>query len=97
MNINKALLALALGLALTACSNKEQAADSAAEAQQSAASAQEATVDTGKVQAHYTTARTPDGQTYPVCFVLGSSAPGGMYAEAGSTPRRSARVNPRAP
>jgi hypothetical protein len=43
-------------------------------------------METGKVQAHYTTARTPDGQTHPVCFVLGSSAPGGMYAEAGTTP-----------
>ncbi|WP_309896673.1 hypothetical protein [Archangium sp.] len=42
-------------------------------------------METGKVQAHYTTARTPDGQTHPVCLVLGSSAPGGMYAEAGTT------------
>jgi hypothetical protein len=43
-------------------------------------------MDTGKVQAHYTQARLPDGQTYPVCLVLGSSAPGGIYAEAGTTP-----------
>jgi hypothetical protein len=43
-------------------------------------------METGKVQAHYTVARTPDGQTHPVCLVLGSSAPGGMYAEAGTTP-----------
>jgi serine/threonine-protein kinase len=43
-------------------------------------------METGKVQAHYTTARTPDGQTHPVCLVLGASAPGGMYAEAGTTP-----------
>ncbi|WNG51767.1 hypothetical protein F0U60_52420 [Archangium minus] len=43
-------------------------------------------MDTGKVQAHYTQARTPDGQTLPVCLVLGSSAPGGVYAEAGTTP-----------
>lgn len=43
-------------------------------------------MDTGRVQAQYTQARTPDGQTYPVCLVLGSSAPGGVYAEAGTTP-----------
>jgi hypothetical protein len=43
-------------------------------------------MDTGKVQAQYTQARTPDGQSYPVCLVLGSSAPGGVYAEAGTTP-----------
>ena len=36
MNINKALLALALGLALTACANKDQAADAAAEASEAA-------------------------------------------------------------
>ncbi len=40
-----------------------------------------------KVRAHYTQARTPDGQSHPVCLVLGSSAPGGMYAEAGTTPQ----------
>ncbi|MFY0572654.1 hypothetical protein ACN28E_53730 [Archangium lansingense] len=39
----------------------------------------------GKVQARYTQANTPDGQSYPVCLVLGSSAPGGIYAEAGTT------------
>ncbi|QRK11485.1 hypothetical protein JQX13_16260 [Archangium violaceum] len=43
-------------------------------------------MDTGRVQAHYTQARTPDGQTLPVCLVLGSPAPGGVYAEAGTTP-----------
>jgi hypothetical protein len=43
-------------------------------------------IDTGKVQAHYTQARLPDGQVHPVCLVLGSSAPGGIYAEAGTTP-----------
>ncbi|PTL79640.1 hypothetical protein [Vitiosangium sp. GDMCC 1.1324] len=43
-------------------------------------------MDTGKVQAHYTQAHLPDGQNYPVCLVLGSSAPGGVYAEAGTTP-----------
>ena len=36
MTINKALLALALGFALAACSNSQQAADSAADAQQAA-------------------------------------------------------------
>jgi hypothetical protein len=39
MSINKILLAMALGLALTACSNKEQAADSAAEASAAATDA----------------------------------------------------------
>lgn len=43
-------------------------------------------MDTGKVQARYTQARLPDGQNHPVCLVLGSSAPGGVYAEAGTTP-----------
>jgi hypothetical protein len=43
-------------------------------------------IDTGKVQAHYTRARLPDGQSHPVCLVLGSSAPGGIYAQAGTTP-----------
>lgn len=43
-------------------------------------------MDTGKVQVRYTQARLPDGQSYPVCLVLGSSAPGGVYAEAGTTP-----------
>mgnify|MGYP007017421526 CR=1 FL=1 len=42
MSINKALLALALGLALVACTNKQQAADSAADAANSAADAQQA-------------------------------------------------------
>jgi serine/threonine-protein kinase len=43
-------------------------------------------MDTGKVQAQYTQAHTPDGQNHAVCLVLGSSAPGGVYAEAGTTP-----------
>lgn len=43
-------------------------------------------MDTGRVQAHYTQARLTGGQSYPVCLVLGSSAPGGVYAEAGTTP-----------
>lgn len=43
-------------------------------------------MDTGKAQAQYTQAHTPDGQDYPVCLVLGSSAPGGIYAEAGTLP-----------
>ncbi len=43
-------------------------------------------MDTGKVQARYTQARTPDEQSHPVCLVLGASAPGGVYAEAGTTP-----------
>lgn len=43
-------------------------------------------MDTGKVQTRYTRASTPDGQSHPVCFVLGASAPGGIYAEAGTTP-----------
>ncbi|MGZ3461538.1 MAG: hypothetical protein ACXU86_23860, partial [Archangium sp.] len=42
--------------------------------------------DTGWVQAYYTQARTPDGQSYPVCLVLGASESGGLYAEAGTTP-----------
>ncbi|WP_375769082.1 hypothetical protein NR798_46685 [Archangium gephyra] len=42
-------------------------------------------MDTGKVQVRYTQASTPEGQSYPVCLVLGSSAPGGVYAEAGTT------------
>ncbi|HEY4559760.1 MAG TPA: hypothetical protein VIG54_03330, partial [Lysobacter sp.] len=41
MNTNKMLLAIALGLALTAC-NKDQAADSAREASEAAGEAQEA-------------------------------------------------------
>jgi hypothetical protein len=44
-------------------------------------------MDTGRVRAHYAQARTPEGQAHPVCLVLGSSAPGGMYAEAGTTPQ----------
>jgi serine/threonine-protein kinase len=44
-------------------------------------------MDTGKVQVRYTQASLPDGQSYPVCLVLGASAPGGVYAEAGTTPR----------
>ncbi len=43
-------------------------------------------MDTGKVQARYTRASLPDGQNHPVCLVLGASAPGGIYAEAGTTP-----------
>ena len=42
MTINKALLAIAMGLALAACTNQEQAADSAAEAAEAAAEAQQA-------------------------------------------------------
>ena len=36
MSINKILLAMALGLALTACTNKEQAAEATAEASEAA-------------------------------------------------------------
>ena len=36
MTLNKALIALAIGLTLAACSNKEQAADAAADANQAA-------------------------------------------------------------
>ncbi|WP_170205887.1 hypothetical protein [Archangium gephyra] len=43
-------------------------------------------MDTGKVQVRYTQASLPDGQNHPVCLVLGASAPGGLYAEAGTTP-----------
>ena len=53
MNTNKMLLAIALGLALTAC-NKDQAADSAGEAAQAAGEAQEAATNaaaTGDAQA----------------------------------------------
>ena len=42
MTINKALLAIAMGLALAACTNQEQAADSAAEASEAATEAQQA-------------------------------------------------------
>ena len=45
MSINKALLALALGVALAACTNQDQAADSAAEAAEAAGEAQEAAAD----------------------------------------------------
>ena len=40
MTINKALLAVAMGLALAACTNQDQAADSAAEAATAATEAQ---------------------------------------------------------
>ena len=40
MSINKLLIAMALGLALTACSKQEQAADAAASANEAAADAQ---------------------------------------------------------
>ena len=40
MSINKILLAMALGLALTACSNHEQAADATADAAAAADAAQ---------------------------------------------------------
>ncbi|HEX5751261.1 MAG TPA: hypothetical protein VFZ09_33870 [Archangium sp.] len=43
-------------------------------------------MDTGKVQVRYTQASLPDGESHPVCLVLGASAPGGVYAEAGTTP-----------
>ncbi|HYO69545.1 MAG TPA: hypothetical protein VEU33_26055 [Archangium sp.] len=43
-------------------------------------------MDTGKVQVRYTQASLPDGQSHPVCLVLGASSPGGVYAEAGTTP-----------
>src|SRR3546814_3561795 len=42
MTINKALLALAMGFALAACSNQQQAGDSAADAADAAAAAQTA-------------------------------------------------------
>ncbi|WPB77424.1 hypothetical protein KYC5002_51650 [Archangium violaceum] len=42
-------------------------------------------MNTGKVQVRYTQASLPDGQSYPVCLVLGAEAPGGIYAEAGTT------------
>ena len=42
MTINKALLALALGFALAACTNQQQAEDSAAEAADAAGEAQQA-------------------------------------------------------
>src|SRR3546814_1250687 len=42
MTINKALLALAMGFALAACSNQQQADDSAADAADAAAAAQTA-------------------------------------------------------
>ena len=46
MATNKALLALALGLALAACTNKQQAADSAADAANAATDAQQAADNT---------------------------------------------------
>ena len=46
MTMNKALLALAMGFALAACSNSQQAADSAAEATEAAGEAQEAANNT---------------------------------------------------
>ena len=42
MTINKALLALAMGLALAACSNQKEAENSAADAANSATEAQQA-------------------------------------------------------
>jgi hypothetical protein len=50
MSLNKTLLALALGLALstTACTNKQQADNAAADAQESAADATQAAADAGK-------------------------------------------------
>ena len=42
MSINKALLALAMGFALAACTNSQQAADSAAEAADDAGEAHQA-------------------------------------------------------
>ena len=42
MTFNKALLALAMGFALVACSNQQQAEDSAAEAAEAAGEASEA-------------------------------------------------------
>lgn len=44
-------------------------------------------MNTGKVQVRYTRASLPDGESYPVCLVLGAEAPGGIYAEAGTTDR----------
>ena len=46
MTTNKALLALAMGLALAACTNKQQAADSAADASTAATEAQQAADNT---------------------------------------------------
>ena len=46
MTTNKALLALAMGLALAACTNKQQAADSAADAADAATEAQQAADNT---------------------------------------------------
>ena len=45
MSINKLLLAMALGLALTACSNQEQAADATADAAQATADAAQNVAD----------------------------------------------------
>ena len=49
MSINKALLAAALGLALAACTNSQQASDSAAEASQAAGEAQGLAPETARV------------------------------------------------
>ena len=54
MSMNKALLALAMGLALAACSNQKQAEDSATEAANAATEAQQA-ADAAKDAAESTT------------------------------------------
>ena len=48
MTMNKALIALALGFALAACSNQEQAADAAAQAADTAEAATDAAKEATK-------------------------------------------------
>ena len=51
MSLNKTLIALALGLALTACTNKDQADKAASDAQESAADATQAAADAAATDA----------------------------------------------
>ena len=72
MSLNKTLLALALGLALTACTNKDQATEAAADANESAADATQAAADAAAMASD--AAGTPTGDAAAMAADAAASA-----------------------
>ena len=72
MSLNKTLLALALGLALTACTNKDQAASAATDAKESAADATQAAADAQAAAANAAGTPTADAAAILILTVYGA-------------------------
>src|SRR5688500_14105763 len=86
MSINKALLAVALGIALAACTNQQQAADSAAEAADAAGEAQQAADNAAATRdAAAADAAQPAADTAAAAADAAASAATASAAHAGTT------------